>query len=398
MKDILKPIENETLDEYLWRIGQLKESGAIDETWEQLAELLNVYRGEADSDESWYRKRYKRMKRLIEREDKETPAETTLPACIKERCVELEKQRVRVRDERAAYNRKLREDARFEGVLDVLASAIKAIPPSPISSVNVHAVSEKGVYIMLSDLHYGISFASPYSSYNPDIAKQRVMAYAARIQQIAEETGAHKAHVSLMGDMISGNIHQTIRIENKENAIAQVIGASELIASFLYELSKTFDYVEVDSVSGNHSRIETNAENSLRGERLDTLIPWYCQARLREINHIVFLEQRYDTTFAVSDFMGKIFVSVHGDMDADMRLSAQRIAELIGQKIDYFLSAHMHVAEMRLDNTWFIRNGAVVTGGDEYTAKKRLYGPAVQVAMLVSKENGVESIYPVVLS
>lgn len=222
------------------------------------------------------------------------------------------------------------------------------------------------------------------------------MAYAEDIIGIAQETGASKCYLSLLGDLISGSIHQSIRIENKETLIEQIVGVSELIAAFIRRISQAFDEVIVTSTSGNHSRIELNAENALRTERLDDLIPWYCKAKLSELENIRFISTNVDPTISVLEILGNTFVAVHGDMDHDLKTSALKISQLIGKKIDYFVAGHMHVAECRIEDVGYIRNGAVVTGGDEYTSKKRLFGPATQVCMLVS-EKGVEAIYPVKL-
>ena len=100
---------------------------------------------------------------------------------------------------------------------------------------------------MLSDIHYGISFNSSGGKYNPELAKERVMKYAEDIITIAINNNIYTCYVSLMGDLISGSIHQPIRIENREDIIHQVIGVSELVASFLYRLSQEFDVVYVNS-------------------------------------------------------------------------------------------------------------------------------------------------------
>lgn len=88
------------------------------------------------------------------------------------------------------------------------------------------------------------------------------MHYADEIIRIGHLNGAKDCYISLMGDLISGVIHTTIRIENRENLIQQVVGVSELIAAFLYKLAGSFERVIVNSVDGNHSRIDTSAEDA----------------------------------------------------------------------------------------------------------------------------------------
>lgn len=88
------------------------------------------------------------------------------------------------------------------------------------------------------------------------------MSYADSIIRIGKNAGAQDCYVSLMGDLISGVIHTTIRIENRENLIEQVVGVSELIAAFLQRLSTHFENVIVNSVDGNHSRVELSTDDA----------------------------------------------------------------------------------------------------------------------------------------
>lgn len=64
--------------------------------------------------------------------------------------------------------------------------------------------------------------------------------YLDRIIQIAHTHNSENCIVWANGDEISGNIHKSIAVTNKENVIEQVKGVSELIAEFIAELSKHF--------------------------------------------------------------------------------------------------------------------------------------------------------------
>lgn len=319
---------------------------------------------------------------------------------IRREQLELEKKRVLVRDQRTGFRQMLVKDARSDDLWGRLEEAIQKIPPitHTLSQEQTDTATEEcSIVALLSDIHYGIAFDGYYGKYNPAIAAERVMKYAKRIVDLQKETGVIHCVVGLLGDMVSGTIHQTIRIENRENLIQQIVGVSELTASFLRELAQVFHHIDVYSIGGNHSRIDLSAEDSLRAERVDCLVPWYCQAKLSECPHVVFHTNEYDDSFAVFNLYGKTYLCAHGDLDSDLKLSTLRIGEMLGKQIDYFFVGHLHVPDMRLEQTGFIRNGAVVSGGDEYTSKKRLYAPAYQVCMTVNR-NGVESVRPVRLS
>lgn len=385
---------NEPLEDYLWRLGSLKERGFCTLTWPQLTEILNEEAGEdTHYTESYWRKRYRQM--TLDKQTKdalETQKTVKKNASIVGLLASMERQRVRTRDERTAYSKFLREQARREDMFDLLQDSIERLEPVP--PVAVQRSRSRAVYAMLSDVHYGISFTAYENCYDSEIAKQRVMTYAAEIIRIGQEQNASTCYVSLMGDMISGNIHSSIRVENRENIIQQVTGVSELVASFLYELAKNFDSVIVNSVDGNHSRVEKSLEDAMREERLDSLIPWYCKTRLENCRNVSFEENTIDPTIASFEIFSKFYVAVHGDMDGDLKQSVQRIERKSGNVVDYILAGHMHVAEARFEDVGYIRNGCVCGSGDEYTAKKRLSGPAVQVCLVVD-HTGVCAFYPV---
>lgn len=385
---------NEPLEDYLWRLGSLKERGFCTLTWPQLTEILNEEAGEDEHHtESYWRKHYRQM--ALDKQTQEaveTQKTVKKNASIVSLLANMERQRVRTRDERTAYSKFIREQARKEDMFDLLRDSIERLEPVPPASVQ--RSRSRAVYAMLSDIHYGIAFTAYENYYNSEIAKQRVMTYAAEVIRIGQEQNASTCYVSLMGDMISGNIHSSTRIENRENLIQQVTGVSELVASFLYELAKNFDSVIVNSVDGNHSRVEHSLEDAMREERLDSLIPWYCKTRLEKCQNVSFVENTIDPTIASFEIFSKFYVAVHGDMDGDLKQSVQRIERKSGSVVDYILAGHMHVAEARFEDVGYIRNGCVCGSGDEYTAKKRLSGPAVQVCLVVD-HTGVCAFYPV---
>lgn len=387
-------LPQESEDEYLFRLGKLKETYQIDLTWTELAIVLNhVLCPDQPKTESSWRKKYKAM--CDTALAAQAMAEDISRDEIKRYFTDVEKQRVRARDERRSYQREVRSQARLDELLSLFEREIKRYPPAaPRVAAKPVQEKEQAMYVLLSDLHYGLSFHSVAGKYNADIAKARLQKYVQKIKQYG--VGCAACYVSIMGDLISGSIHPSVRIENKETLIEQVVGAAELIAEFLFELSSYFEQVTVNCVSGNHSRPDPNLENTLRKERLDALIPWYCKAKLSQQSNIHFVENVIDDTVGSFTIFNKLYVCVHGDMEKDLKVSAHNIGKLISRHVDFMLSAHTHVAEYRFENTRFIVNGSVCGSGDDYTMRKRLFGPPVQVCMECSAD-GVEAIHPVEL-
>ena len=380
--DYLKPQEGEQEKDYLLRLGSLKEQGQIKITWDDLALLLNAaFRADTHYEtESCWRKRYKRM------------AHTNEKPVIGEEIHIMDS--IIERDESARQRREARAETREADLIEKLLDATKKAEPVKLIP-RTNYIKNTAVIAMLSDIHYGMTFSGIGGSYNTKIAAQRVMDYANSIVDIGIGGGAKECYVLLMGDLISGMIKNTIRAENRENIVEQIVGVSELITAFILYISRYFDNVYVYSVNGNHSRVDLNADAGLRGERLDSLVPWYCKGRLSLVENVKFDLDALDSTVAAFDVYGKQYVCVHGDLDPNLRTSVQRLEPIIGRHIDYLLAGHLHVPYMNLENTGFIRNGCVCGSGDDYTVKKRLFSPASQVALIVD-EDGVESIHPVV--
>ena len=66
---ILVKQENENEEQYLWRLGNAKDSGLIDLSWDDIADLMNKYcRSEEDEyrTASAYRKPYQQAKRFFD--------------------------------------------------------------------------------------------------------------------------------------------------------------------------------------------------------------------------------------------------------------------------------------------------------------------------------------------
>ena len=310
-----------------------------------------------------------------------------------------EKLKVQVRDERSALNRKIRNDARNDVLMNLFREEIKKYPAASVPKKHKPATNsekEKAICAMLSDIHFGIAYNSSAGKYNSKIARERVMRYAEEIVDIGELHGIDRCYVSLLGDLISGNIHSVIRVENRENVVQQVVGVAELVASFLYDLSIEFAELHVNAVSGNHSRLDLNADDGLRGDKLDELIPWYCKTKLVNCKNIVWHDNEIDVTIADFDIFGINYVSVHGDYDNNLQKSAMAIERMTHKPIDYILAGHMHVPELRLETIGFVRNGSICGSGDEYTMKKRLFGYPYQVCLIVD-DTGIRDYIPVAL-
>lgn len=311
--------------------------------------------------------------------------------------MELQKERQKFFDQRNALNKILRERSRQEELNDVITSVVSSGSlPTLEYTAPLTTYSGRDLLVSLNDIHYGAVVDNYWHHYNSDICKQMFEKYLARVIQIGEEQNAENCIVWCNGDEISGNIHYSIAVSNKENVIQQIVGVSELIAEFLAGLSGHFNSVQFVSIPGNHSRLNPNKDMSLNEERLDDLVEWYLKARLQNFENVeVGSGTRIDPTMYVIDIRGKTYLGVHGDFDCSDR-NVQSLQTMAKTPVYAVLSGHLH--HNKIDVVQGIKTvmAGSFLGMDTYCVSKRIYGEPEQLVCVVG-EDGIICSYDVAL-
>lgn len=320
---------------------------------------------------------------------------------LDEKILELKKERQKFFDERAAYNKLLRDRSRQEELNEIVVRSIaKAglppLVPRPDPMAADIARSDNDLLVSLNDIHYGMRFANHWGAYDSSICAGMVAKYTERILEIAKLHKSENCIVFANGDLISGNIHYQIAVTNQENVIEQIIGVSELIASMLAILSRSFREVRYVSVAGNHSRID-DKDRALPQERLDDLVEWYLKARMQEYTNVVIgYGRKIDATMYVMDIRGKTYVGVHGDYDTSPS-HIQALRTMVGEPIYAVLLGHLHHCSMDyVQGIHTVMAGSFV-GMDDYCISKRIYGTPSQM-VLVCDGGGILCSYEVPLA
>lgn len=395
----LKKLANETEEQYLWKIGQLVDSGRI-ESWATINDIVNQELGideDKKRDESSFRKRYQAAKKFYDGCFSKMKS-SEYAKQVTEMNRELERAKIKFRDERNAWNKQNYIDARVEEKLDLLEKELLSQGKVNFDiHENVSTASNNDMLIILSDFHIGQCFHSMWGEYNSDIAKDRLNKLLNEVIAIQKMHGSENCYISLQGDMLSGNIHKTIQVTNRENVIEQVKLASELISSFCYELSKVFAKVFMSSVVGNHSRIDRK-DDSLHDERLDDIISWGVELSLKHIDNFYVLKDNLDSGIAVINIRNKTYIAVHGDYDRYTNTGVSNLCMHLGF-IPYAITyGHLHTCAVEESNgVKMIRGGSLAGSGDDYTIEKRLSGKPSQM-VCICNNNGVACYYPIELN
>lgn len=334
---------------------------------------------------------------LMESERTDRIEDSAILSELDEKMIELRKERQKFYDQRNAFQKMIRERSRQEELNELIISAVNSGKLQGLNYTrNAIETSDNDLLVSLNDLHYGAFHKNYWGEYNSDIARNMMAHYLDKIIAIAETHHSENCIVWENGDAISGSIHRSLQITNKENVIEQIMGASELISEFVAELSKHFRVVKFASVSGNHSRIEPNKEDALTAERLDDIIEWYLSARLQNFENVeIGAGERIDTSMYLIDIRGKNYCGIHGDFDGTAS-KVQSLQTLVGKPLYAVLSGHMH--HNKVDEVQGIKTimAGSFLGMDEYCVQKRIYGKPEQM-VCVCNESGVVCHYDIAL-
>ena len=400
----MKRLENENEEQYIWRVAQLKDSGIVDMDWDELAEYINK-ECRTDEDEyrssSAYRKPYQQAKRFYEAGVFSKFNEVDYANKLNDQKRELEKAKVAYRDERNGWNKQNRIEARIEEKLDNLERELQEIGSTKFKVGKVKGNNgDNSLIVMLSDLHTGQTFDSPFGRYDTDILRDRLGQLLQKTIEIGTRHQSVMVNVVLLGDQISGNIHNTIQVSNRENVIEQIKIASEMITWFCVELSKVFGFVNVYEVAGNHSRLVGNKELAVHDERLDNLITWIVKQMTAHIDRIKVHDDKFnriDSGISVFELYGKEYVAVHGDYDVLNKTGVGNLSMMLGRIPYAIMNGHNHFPfNTDVNGVKVIQGGSMAGAGDSYTVEKRLSGKPNQT-ILVCDENGIDAIYNVEL-
>lgn len=393
--------EQENELQYIWRVCSLKDSGSVDMTWGELADIINKELCDDESEylsSSAYRKKYQQAKAFYEEVfSKLLPHEEEKN--ITQQIHMLEKEKVKVRDERNELKRMIREQARKESLREQIERIIEEYPYEPLKDdvkreVGVPIANESSMIIPLTDLHSGLVVDNFFNMYNVKILRERLLKYIEKIKVISETHNAGTAYV-VISECVSGLIHDTIRIESNQNVIEQFLTVSYLIADFLISLTDVFATINVYVCPGNHSRLFQRKEDNMKGENLDNLIIPFLTARLQNYEQIHCNDNHVEESIAMFSVRGHSVFAVHGDKDK-IEDVVQKLTMMFRIKPEIIYMGHLHYNEMKtIYDTKVIRSGSF-SGVDNYCLDNRLKNKPEQ-AIAVITDDGLDCIYDVTL-
>ena len=308
--------------------------------------------------------------------------------------IEIKKMTNKMSDMRNLVNKMIKEQSRFEDMLDCAREISKDFDLSKplLSNPPVITSGNKEGLLLLSDWHIGLVCENHWNKFNTEIAKGRLSFLKQRVIDICLHNNVKKINVCCCGDLISGIIHNNLRLENRENVVQQSMIVVEMISELLASLSTLFE-VDFYYVVGNHERISANKNDSLDKENFGYFILEMIKCRCANLKGLTIHNNIIDDEIITFNIFKDKIVATHGNNFGNLNTYIPKLTSMLGYVPDYVCVGHLHQhVEKTYGKTELIVNPSF-SGVDSYAKNYGLIGKVGQKLMIFSEEYGKECTY-----
>lgn len=388
MDDIKK---NEFLREQLDLLKRKKTDEDLE--WQDVADFRSEFNGDLEHRDT-VRKGSKLLYEYIDAGWVNEPVETEDNSNNTE-LIKMRKEKIKLSDARVEYNRLIRQEARKESYADM----VKRIICENVEPINipVHYTlfnSSTDLLCHLTDVHCGVEIHNWKNDFDEDILKKRIEKFTSDILDIR---GMHESEncYLVIGEILSGIIHNNLRLQNNMDLMEQFKYISELISAMLVRMANHFNHIYVYTTPGNHSRISPKKEDALDGENMDTLLPFYLKARMQNVKNITICDNTIEPEIAMFNIRGNNVFAAHGHKDSPSNV-VQNFTMMFNIKPDIVLLGHRHTNGLTtVYDTKVIESGCV-SGSDQFALSIRKVNRPEQTISVIG-DGGLICLYDIQL-
>lgn len=351
MNDMLKKRDNENEAQYIFRLGQLKDSGTITDTWESINPTINRELGideENWRDVSSFRKRYRNYLDAYEQifsKEQFTDKQVSEYADQKR---ELQKLKTQIQTEKLEYNRWLREEARDELIAEHIYAAIKELPELDIPRPIQPAYFDRAGCLLLADTHYGAElkisglFGETINEYSPEIFESRMWDLLNQVVYICKKEGFSSLNVYDLGDEVEGLLRISQLWKLRYGVIESTVRYGRFITEWLNELTHhvRVRYQMVNDSNHCQLRLLSQPKNTFKDENMSYIIQDKIMDRLGDNPNFEFVKNPtgyiYDSNVAGYSVLG-----FHGECK-NLEQTIKNFSRTYGTHIDFLVAGHKH--------------------------------------------------------
>ena len=338
------------------------------------------------------------------------PQEGTLEAALS-----LEPEEHRTKLENRILKRRieelLEERSKDDAIYDLfLTASERSLEPPQWLAPQTKGKGERAIATaLLSDCHFD-EVVNPAefnwrNQYNRDIAERRLKNYFKNVLRLSRDyingIKMEQLVLPLLGDMLSGNIHEELRQTNEFPILDSLLHWSERVASGIEMLLDVFSDIYVPCVVGNHGRLDRKPRFKFRAkENFDWILYHIVAKHFRDVKEVTFaIPESADFSYSVYNTR---YLLTHGDQFrggsgiagiltpvfiGDHRKTRRSVA--LSDPYDHMLVGHFH---QQRDMGSVIINGSL-KGYDEFAFINNYpYEPPRQAFWLTDPQHGKSGI------
>lgn len=361
--------------------------------WQDVADFRSEFNGDLEHRDT-VRKGSKLLYEYIDAGWVNEPLETEDNSDNAE-LVKMRKEKIKLSDARVEYNRLIRQEARKESYADMVKRIIcENVEPMNIPVHYTLFNSSTDLLCHLTDIHCGIEIHNWKNDFDEDILKKRIEKFTSDILDIR---GMHESEncYLVIGEILSGIIHNNLRLQNNMDLMEQFKYVSELISAMLSRMANHFNHIYVYTTPGNHSRVSPKKEEALDGENMDILLPFYLKARMQNVKNITICDNTIEPEIAMFNIRGNNVFATHGHKDSPSSV-VQNFTMMFNIKPDIVLLGHRHTNGLTtVYDTKVIESGCC-SGSDNYAVSIRKVNKPEQTVSVIGN-NGLICLYDIQL-
>ena len=301
------------------------------------------------------------------------------------------------------YKKAIAKSASTDLVIKAIKDATEGLPPVKVQKTKKVTAKKKATHPQtmvcpLSDTHVGdrvlIEEMNGLNQYNIDIFGRRLYGWTSQIIDLAElrRNYVEIPHlvVPMLGDMISGDIHDELARTNIDNCMNQMIIGAYMISQALIRLSGEFEDVYVPAVVGNHGRMTKRVPGKDRNMDWDYMLYQWVASFCKNQSNIKFHIPK--SPFTIFHAAGHNILIMHGDSVPGGGSSASMMgvvhkmrtvlqfketaaveqlpADLVESRFEATMMGHFHRVDEFDVGTGQIFVVGTMKGGDEYATNR----------------------------
>jgi hypothetical protein len=356
MDNILQKLPAENESQYIWRVGQAKDSGLIDSTWEDLAAILNTQCGINEEDfrgSSAWRKRYRVMQQAWDDVFSKQGFVDEHYETLRDQKHELEKERQKLYATKIEAQRNLRQESRSELFYENIRNAIETLPvPEIVSHDVMYSAGNKEYLLCLADIQAGAKFEIPTNTYSLAICEERFNILLDDVINYIKANDIVRLNVVGLGDSVQGILRLTDLKLNETSVVEATVMVARMIACFLNQLSAYcyVDYYHVPTSNHSQTRPLGSKASELACEDMEYVIGNYISDMLYVNNRInIHMNNKYD--YIEIPIFNFNIMALHGHTIKNLDTALKDLSVAHRKLIDYVIVGHWH-------------NGKVIPGNE----------------------------------